>query len=370
MAKLVPDGEACGQDGVCRVGICCHRHCTGAICGEDGCGGQCQCVLGQCHEATGICDVDGWALIRAGIYNLGTEAYSFTGAEEGWEEGLSAVDSPTTVLTHDTSVHHTEVTRNAFVQLMGYAPWPDDGCGDQCPAENVTWFEAVQFANEMSEVHGFQACYKMLDDDSDGDGFPDVIWEAGYDCNGYRLPAFAEWWWWARASRLDVTYSPGGFEKMCMQGWGYGGELLSDIGWFSPESADVPHPVAQKLPSQWGLFDAFGNVPEWTYDTYEFVNLNWCLTYDQDTTAIMTNPGTDADQGQVCEPATKWGCKRRVVVGWGYLNAADFLGPFCALDIVDEALPDSGQLKNLPYQPIGFRLVRTVDLRRAEEVAP
>jgi formylglycine-generating enzyme required for sulfatase activity len=64
----------------------------------------------------------------------------------------------------------------------------------------------------------------------------------------YRLPTEAEWEYACRAGSSPTKLS-------AMQ--------LDDYGWHHSNSEETTHPVMQKKPNEWGLYDMLGNAGEW-----------------------------------------------------------------------------------------------------------
>jgi formylglycine-generating enzyme required for sulfatase activity len=73
------------------------------------------------------------------------------------------------------------------------------------------------------------------------------------------LPTEAEWEYACRAWTSDRRFSYGDDP-------GY--TNLTNYAWYYDDSGDTTHPVGQKLPNPWGLYDMHGNVLEWCQDWY------------------------------------------------------------------------------------------------------
>jgi formylglycine-generating enzyme required for sulfatase activity len=158
------------------------------------------------------------------------------------------------------------VTHEMFakVQLPDPSHWQDS---PKKPVERVRWRDAKQYCNERSMLEGLKTCYNEKTTD----------WECDYSANGYRLPTEAEWEYACRAGS-DALYDFGAPDK------------LRQYSWFADNSDEKTHPVGQKKPNLWGLYDMYGNVSEWCEDVYS-------PTYYKESAAVdplgPASPGKD-----------------------------------------------------------------------------
>ncbi len=117
--------------------------------------------------------------------------------------------------------------------------------GPDRPVEMISWGDAAIYCNKRSREEGLDPCY---DEDSGACNFA---------ANGYRLPTEAEWEYACRAG-TTAEYS-----------FGPDNRRLSKYAWYAGNAQKRTHPVGQKAPNPWGLYDMYGNVAEWCNDVYE-----------------------------------------------------------------------------------------------------
>jgi formylglycine-generating enzyme required for sulfatase activity len=215
---------------------------------------------------------DGWCRIPSGSFTMGSPA------DESSCRAAFSEDQVQVTLTHAFSIQQFELTQKEWTSLGFKNPsgLMKDGTGDcadpECPVGNVTWFEAVAFANALSSAKGLPPCYDLIGYNGNmGEGMTctgeKLEASSLYECSGFRLATDAEWERAVRAGTTTAYYSGHATPKVSC-GDCVDEPALDDIAWYCINAGKYTHPVGQKKPNAFGLYDMAGNANEWIDTAY------------------------------------------------------------------------------------------------------
>lgn len=125
----------------------------------------------------------------------------------------------------DYEIGKYEVTQKEWRDIMGDNPSHFKSCGDDCPVEQISWSDAKRFITKLNQRSEKE----------------------------YRLPSEEEWLYACTGGRTDAY---------C------GGNDVTALAWYAANSGGATHPVGQKQPNGFGLYDMSGNVAEWVADEW------------------------------------------------------------------------------------------------------
>jgi formylglycine-generating enzyme required for sulfatase activity len=173
-----------------------------------------------------------FVLIPAGTFMMGTPIEQLDAIAGGDQDYRNRIE-------HETPQHQVEisqpfylgkypVTQRQWEMVMGATP--SRFKGDNLPVERVSWNDVQAFIKKLNEREGV---------------------------DHYRLPSEAEWEYACRAGSTGL-YS-----------FGDDAARLGEYAWYKENSDEKTHPVGEKKPNTWGLYDMHGNVWEWVQDRYD-----------------------------------------------------------------------------------------------------
>ncbi len=193
----------------------------------------------------------------------------------------------------------TEVTQRQWAEVMKENP--SKFKDNDRPVENVSWEKVQLFIENLNNID---------------------------TQHKYSLPTEAQWEYACRA-HTSSPFNHGACKDYTRDNILCQVSCLEDYAWFCGNAGEKTHPVAQKKPNTWGLYDMHGNVWEWCYDYKE----------DYPTEDLVIDPS-----------GPQSGTHRVIRGGAFYSHAFACRSAYRFFMLPDEAM-----------EGVGFRLICTLD---------
>lgn len=150
----------------------------------------------------------------------------------------------TVTLTKGFWICKYELTQAAYMAVMtnNLSYFTNGVDPNTAPADRLTYNQASNFCATLSRI------------ERRANRLPE-----GYT---YRLPTEAEWEYACRAGTTNQFF----FGDYPNYAFNPTNTPLGNYSWYFKNSRGAPHPVGQKLPNPWGLYDVYGNMCEWVID--------------------------------------------------------------------------------------------------------
>ena len=235
----------------------------------------------------------------------------------------------------DLEVCKYQTTQDMWMEVMENNP--SEFKGGRHPVENVSWWDALEFCNRLSEKYGLKPVYDLSQADFKINllnGKTEYPHLADFKkTEGFRLPTELEWEWFARGG--EVAMQDGTFDYEYS-----GSDNIEEVAWYYYSDNKI-HNVGTKKPNQLGLYDCTGNVREWCYSTYnedhyEYISEEIPYTYNSGD-RHATKGGCSINEAYYCRMSSRDGER--------YKNFRCYRG--------DTPIANRGE-------EFGFRIVRTI----------
>jgi len=177
-----------------------------------------------------------------------------------------------------------EVTQEQYEAVMGKNPSSIKGPNN--PVNRVSWDNAVEFCKRLSAKTGKKAA----------------------------LPTEAQWEYACRAGTKTEFF------------FGNDAEKMDRYAWFDKNSGDRTHPVGQKKPNPWGLYDIYGNVFEWCQD--------WCGFSEVNIEHAVDPTGNKEGTNRVLRGGAYWFGSKFCPSAAGYGGSPTYANTECGLRVV------------------------------------
>ncbi len=139
----------------------------------------------------------------------------------------------------------------------------------QAPMENISWLESQDFCRKLAERSQHL----------------------------YRLPSEAEWEYACRAGTTTAYH------------FGDSPAALADYAWFADNANKRSHPVGQKVPNPWGLYEMHGGVWEWCediwHDSFSGAPADGSAWIDGNPSRRVRKGGSWSNEARLCRSACR-----------------------------------------------------------------
>ena len=154
-------------------------------------------------------------------------------------------------------VMETDVRQYLYNARDGLPTYYSEGA--DYPMQYISWYDAVEFCNRLSERTGRKPAYnidKTRKDPVNRANFDDKKWIVTLipDANGYRLPMEAEWEYAARGGNKSRGYIYSGSND------------IDEVAWYAGNWRSMNHPVGVKKANELGIHDMTGSVRERVFE--------------------------------------------------------------------------------------------------------
>ncbi len=292
-------------------------------------------------KESAITDLPGFVFVQGGSFTMGSK--------DGEKD-----EAPHVVRLNSYFMAVNEVTfdeYDAFCTATKKTKPLDGGWGDgsdwgrgKNSVINISWYDAIEYCNWLSEEAGLEAVYSIDKSQKDSKNRSDLDnkkWAiiANWSANGYRLPTEAEWEFAARSRGKDEKWAGTSTEGELSAYCNFA-DKNSKYKWKIESQNDgyeFTAPVGTFKANDLGLHDMSGNVWEFCWD--------W---YAQYPTSEQTNPrGNEVGDS-------------RVLRGGGWNSAPTLL----------RCTNRQSFTPNKGYNVFGFRLVRSAWIDETMKEAP
>ena len=160
------------------------------------------------------------------------------------------------IIKKDFYIGKFPITQAQYEAVINYNP--SENKGPNNPVDSVNWNHAKEFCYRLNEAtHNIRPAGYLFD-----------------------LPTEAQWEYACRANTNTSLNNGNNISKFISESlrrgvnsnlyYGYKPSCpyLDEVGWYEFNSNKTTHPVGQKKPNNWGIYDMHGNVLEWCRDYY------------------------------------------------------------------------------------------------------